>query len=359
MKGRIQLEKSDFSERQRSICELDALKACSFLFDSGVHAVRLENPHGHIVILPYQGQQVWDVVFHGRRLTMKSFFPRPVPSSNLLESYGAFLYHCGALRMGNPGPEDAHPLHGELPAATYADAWIVAGEDKGGSYLGVSGAYTYARAFGDTYRATPEVRLYENSTVLDVSMTIENLSHYPMDLMYMCHINFLPASNGEIIQATGWDTKSMVIRSSIPAHVKPTPQFLAFMDALQNDPGVTRILRPQDEYNPEIVFYIRNLRCDPQGLTHILQKHEDGSSDYVGWNVKELDHTVRWILMHEDHRVMGMALPSTCDPEGYTAEKKKGNVRTIPGMGRVAFSVRTGALDAAQTRQMESRIQAL
>ena len=28
------------------------------------------------------------------------------------------------------------------------------GEDEGGAYLGVSGAYLYAKAFGDTYRAT-------------------------------------------------------------------------------------------------------------------------------------------------------------------------------------------------------------
>jgi hypothetical protein len=359
MTGRIQLERNSFSERQRNVCELNKLTASSFLFDSGVHAVRLENAHGHIVVLPYQGQQVWDVVFGGRRLTMSNFFPQPIASTHLLDSYGMFLYHCGALRVGNPGPQDSHPLHGELPAAPYSDAWIVMGEDEGGAYLGVSGTYHYAKAFGDTYRATPEVRLYESRTVLDISMTIENLSHYPMDLMYMCHVNFLPARNGEIVQATGWDTKDMVIRSSIPPHVKPTPQFLAFMDSLQKDPGVTRIMRPEDQYNPEIVFYVRHLRSDAHGMTHMLQKHANGSSDYVSWNVKELDHTVRWILIHDDQKVMGMALPSTCDPEGYTAEKKKGNVRTIPGMGRVRFAVRAGSLDVAETRQMEATIRAL
>ena len=58
--------------------------------------------------------------------------------------------------------------------------------------------------------------MYEDRTVLDISMTIENLSHYPMDLMYMCHVNFLPARGGEIVQATGWDTKDMVIRRASP-----------------------------------------------------------------------------------------------------------------------------------------------
>jgi hypothetical protein len=54
-----------------------------------------------------------------------------------------------------------------------------------------------------------------------------------------------------------------------------------------------------------------------------------------------------------------MALPATCDPEGYTAEKKKGNVRAIPALGTVSFSVRTGYMDAAETKKMETTIRGL
>ena len=56
---------------------------------------------------------------------------------------------------------------------------------------------------------------------------------------------------------------------------------------------------------------------------------------------------------------MGMALPSTCDPEGYTAEKKKGNVRTLPPQSTVTFKVRTGYLDGAHTKEMERKILSL
>lgn len=359
MTGQFHLQKNQFSEKERPLCELGKLKASAFLFDSGVHAVRVASSRGHIIVLPYQGQQIWDAVFEGRRLTMASYFPQPVSSTHLLDSYGAFLYHCGALRMGNPGPEDNHPLHGELPAAPYTEAWLTAGEDAGGTYLGVSGLFSYTKAFGDKYTAIPTVKLYENRTVLDVGMTIENHAHFPMDLMYMCHVNFLPAENGEIVQAAGWDAHDMVLRSSIPSHVKPTPEFLAFMESLKKNPGVTRVLRPEDQYNPEIVFYLRNLKADARGMTHMLQKHPDGTSDYVGYNVKELDHTVRWILKHDDQKVNGMALPSTCDPEGYTAEKKKGNVRTIPALGTASFSVATGYLNKAETREMEVTIRGL
>ncbi len=359
MTGRVHMEKCFFGEKERPLVELGKLKATCFLFSTGVQALRIENPQGHIVVLPYQGQQIWDAVFHGRRLTMANFFSAPVTSGNLLDSYGAFLYHCGALRTGTPGPEDTHPLHGELPAAAYNEAWLLEGQDDTGTYLGVSGSFLYTKAFGDKYRAVPMVKLYEDRTVLEVGMTIENLAHRPMDLMYMCHVNFLPADNGEIVQAAGWDTTDMVLRSSIPSHVKPTPQYLAFLDSLKKNPGVTRILRPEDQYDPEVVFYIRNLRADARGMTHMLQKHPDGSSDYISWNVKELDHTVRWILKHEDQRVAGMALPATCDPEGYTAEKKKGNVRSLAGQSAVSFSVRTGYLDADDTKRMESTIRSL
>jgi hypothetical protein len=122
-----------------------------------------------------------------------------------------------------------------LPGAPYQEAGLVFGEDEAGPYLGVTGAYTYTRAFGDRYRAVPRVTLHRDSAVLDASMTIENLAH-------------------------------------------------------------------------------------------------------------------------DDQKVMGMALPSTCDPEGYTAEKKKGNVRTVPGLGRADFAVKAGCLYKTDTKKMESKI---
>jgi len=359
MTARIPLERSLFAKKEKLVCELGKLQVVAFVYSTGVQAVKIENTHGHIVVLPFQGQQIWDVVFHGRRLTMTSFFSEPMPSSNLFDSYGAFLYHCGALRMGTPGPEDNHPVHGELPGARYHEAWLAVGEDNEGPYVEVSGAFNYIKAFGDKYRAVPAVRLSETGTLLDVRMTIQNLAHRSMDLMYMCHVNFLPAENGEIVQATGWDVKDMTVRSVIPAHVKPSPHYLSLLETLKKNPGVTRVFRPEDRYDPEIVFYIHNLRSDAQGMTHMLQKHSDGSSDYIGWNVKDLNHTVRWILIHEDQKVAGISLPSTCDPEGYTAEKRKGNVRSLPGELSATFGVRTGYLDAAETRRWESIIRSL
>jgi hypothetical protein len=128
---------------------------------------------------------------------------------------------------------------------------------------------------------------------------------------------------------------------------------------LKKNPEVTRVLRPEDEYNPEVVFYVENLRHDAKGMTHMIQKHVDGTSDYVSYDVRQLNHTVRWMLKHRDQQVIGMALPSTCEPEGYTAEKKKGNVRSLPGQEKVTFSVKTGFLDGGETTSMEKTIRSL
>jgi hypothetical protein len=359
MTGRLSLDRIVFDGKERVIFESGKMRAVAFAFDGGVAAVRLENARGHVVMLPWQGQQVWDVVFDGRRLTMQSIFPQPVASRSIFDCYGSFLYHCGALRVGNPGPQDNHPMHGELPAAPYRAAWVDFGEDAEGPWIGVSGEYRYARAFGDVYLAVPQVKVHEGGTLLDVTMKVENLAHAPMDLMYMCHVNFLPAANGEIVQAAGWDPKDMAVRLSIPPHVHPTPKFRAFLESLAKDPGATRVLRPEDEYNPEVVFYIRNMKRDARGMTHVMQRHTDGTADYVGWDPSVMDHVVRWIVVHADQKVLGMALPATCDPEGYTAEKQKGNVRTLGPLGTATFSVRTGALDAAAARAMEASIRAL
>ena len=50
------------------------------------------------------------------------------------------------------------------------------------------------------------------------------------------------------------------------------------------------------------------------------------------WKPEEFGHLVRWILNGEDASVAAFALPSTCEPEGYTAEQAKGNLRSVaPG----------------------------
>ena len=49
-------------------------------------------------------------------------------------------------------------------------------------------------------------------------------------------------------------------------------------------------------------------------------------------------------------------LPSTAEPEGYTAEKAKGNIKVVPPGGVWACQMWMGYLDPAAAGEMEKRI---
>ena len=109
----IHLRPEFFLENENLIVESGQLCATCFRFDSGVCGLRLTSDVGELVLLPYQGQQVWSATFNGRCLTMQSMFDQPYPTRVFLDTFGGFLQHCGITGVGGPGPDDTHPLHGE------------------------------------------------------------------------------------------------------------------------------------------------------------------------------------------------------------------------------------------------------
>ena len=109
----IYLCENIFQDRERLLVQAGQMKASVFRFESGVAGLRLSNEVGELILLPFQGQQIWSAKFYGRELTMTSMFSEPRPTRNFLETYGAFLLHCGASAMGGPSAQDNHPLHGE------------------------------------------------------------------------------------------------------------------------------------------------------------------------------------------------------------------------------------------------------
>ena len=119
LNANINLDAVTFARHEEILVRHGALKVVAYRYASGVKALRVENGVGTVVLLPYQGQQIWDAVFHGRRLTMRSMFDEPVDTTDYLGNYGGFLLHCGATGMGNVGPGDSHALHGELPSARF------------------------------------------------------------------------------------------------------------------------------------------------------------------------------------------------------------------------------------------------
>ncbi len=128
----INLQPDFFGPKERVLIEHEGLSVSLFRFDSGVEAVRVRNSRGEMTVLPFHGQQVWDARFDGRILTMKSMFTQPLPTRDYMSNYSAFVIHCGATAMGNPGTDDTHPLHGELPNAPYGSAFVAVGSTRKG-----------------------------------------------------------------------------------------------------------------------------------------------------------------------------------------------------------------------------------
>lgn len=346
---RIHLDRRSFGDTERLAVEHEGLTASLFRYPTGVEAVRLANARGALVVLPYLGQMIWSAAFDGVDLTMRSMFKAPRPVRTIAETYGCFAFHSGLLRNGVPGPTDTHPAHGEMPCAPMDSAGIELGTDARGPWMRLFGAYEYAMGFGAHYMARPSVTLHATDARFDMAMEVTNLSAGDaMDLMYMAHVNYAFVEGGEILQQAPYDATHTAVRRAVPAHVAPNPTYLARIEALATDPSGSRVVRQADGFDPEQVFYLTGLAADAQGATTMLLRRPEGDAFLARYRPAEFPKTVRWILAGHDQSVCAFALPATCEPEGYTAEKAKGNVIRLPAGATARYSVELGHLDAAE-----------
>lgn len=356
---KIKLNEAAFTDKEVLFADAGELKAYIFKYESGVCAVKIKNEKGFITVLPFDGQMIWDAEFCGRSLKMQTSYKMPRHCEVFRDTYGCYVMHCGALAMGCPSPEDDHGHHGELPYVGYERAFLISGEDEKGRYMGVTGEYEYNRAFGSHYMARPVAKVYEGSTLIDVGIDIENMAAHSMNLMYMCHVNNAPEVGAKIYQTLPWTPENMVVRVSIPQYNEPDPAFMELLDRVQKDVTVTRVIGEKDVYDPEIVLFLRGVKGDENGKAHFLYVHKDGSADYTTYDAEVLNRGVRWMVNHEDWKSMGMVLPATAEPEGFIAEKAKGNVRTLPGKETFSTRVTVGYLVPDEAEQVREKIETI
>ncbi len=352
---KVTLRPHFFTDGEHTLVERGALTATTFRFSTGVCAVRLSNGAGSLVLLPFQGQQIWSAEFGGRKLAMKSMFSEPNPTRAYLETYGGFLLHCGATAMGVPGEGDTHPLHGELPNAPYQHAYVVVGADESGSYIGLGGEYRHTVAFSTNYAARPLAKLYAGASRCTVTLTVENLKKTSMELMYMAHVNFRPVDNGRLVYSAPCTPEHVRVRKSIPSHVKPGPGYREFLEELTEYPERHNVLKPELTFDPEVAFAV-DYMADAEGWAHSMQVHPDGSADYIRHRLSQLDSGVRWICRTPDQDALGIILPATAEAEGYSAEKAKGNIKELQAGDCYTVEIEVGVLDVAEAQAMETHI---
>lgn len=351
----IHLHPSAFGLTEQMLVESGELAASIFQWPTGVCGIRLSNGQGNLVMLPFQGQQIWSAEFGGRDITMKSMFDMPRATREYLQNYGGFLLHCGFMAMGVPMPEDDHPVHGELPNAPYRSAYVQLGNDEHGDYIGLGGQYNHTVAFSTNYLAEPFVKLYANTSRFRIIFKATNLKQTPMDYMYMAHVNWRPVDHGRLVYSAVAASGDVKLRESIPGHVKPTPEYLAFMESLRADPSQHEVLDPTLSFDPEIVFNI-DYGTDDSGWAHTMQVHPDGTADYIAHRPNQLNVGVRWICRTPDQDALGMVLPATAGPEGYSTEKAKGLVRELLGGESYTCEMALGLLSADEARTIEAKV---
>ena len=288
---------------------MDGIIASTFRYPGGVAALRLRAPRAEVIVLPFMGQQIWRASFDGHDATMLSMFDEPVATDRFLETYGAFFIHCGITGVGAPGPDDSHPLHGELPLAPYDDVWLEA--DPGAGRITVSGRYRHRVAFSTNYTATASVTLTVDEAAADIGMAVENRRDADMDLLYLGHANFRPVDGSELVYSAHYTPRDVAVRRSVPSHITPPPGYLKGIERLAADPALHHAIGADDlTCDPELVFNLV-MQPDASGRAHALQRHPGGSADVISYDVASLPMAIRWLCRTGDQQGLGLALPST------------------------------------------------
>jgi len=345
------LFKEIFKDNERILMNWGSFEVSTFCYKSGIQALRVKNSKGEIVILPFQGMQIWEAKFFGRSIKMNAMLKEPVQSLDYLTSFGAFFVHCGFTRMGVPGKKDSHILHGELHHAPMDSASLSVGEDERGKYIAVSGNYRYTIAFSYDCTETPAVKLYEDESKVVVSLNVQNHKNTPMEYMYMAHSNFCYIPNSKFIYSAIATKENVHVRTSIPDHMSASTENIEFANVLGENPEKHHVLEDGLPYDPEIVMDIDYL-VDGDGFAHSMLVHPNNNAWYLKHRTDQFDHCIRWLCNTPDQQSIGLALPATAGVEGYYTENAKGNIKILAANSNAYFEVEAGMLLPDETKEI-------
>jgi hypothetical protein len=202
------------------------------------------------------------------------------------------------------------------------------------------------------------VTLGARTSRIRAKLSIRNLKHSPMELMYLAHVNFRPVDHAVLIDTVPDDARHMRVRATLPGGRIPSEQHARIIRDMLGNPALHRTIDPDRPLDPELVLAM-DCRADADGWAHSMQLHPDGGADFISHRPDQLSHGVRWFSRNIDQEALGLMLPSTAEADGYTAEKAKGNVRTLPPNGTFECSLEFGALDPAEAAALRQKIEAL
>lgn len=348
---KVKLQKNFFSHFKNDFINYGNFKIKIFRYSSGVEALEIENSKCSFVFTPFKGQQIWHFKVEGKEISMKTTIKEPKNTMMYLENYGGFLYHCGIISFG--AEDILHPRHGEIPNAVYDSAYICCDEDEKGKYIRLGGELNHDTAFVRKYKFCPEIMLYEDSSVFKINVRIENLRAYPMEYMYLCHINFCPIDGAKIICSAKQDLEHIHI-----CHTDGSDKLVNYMNLLKKDITYMNDVGAENQcYDPEMCFVVK-YEADIGGRGYTLQYNNEGAC-YVSHPVGILNSGIRWISRTENEDAMGMVLPATTEYMGFENAKRNGGFKILEANQTLEFYIEAGYLCKVDADKVKEKIAAI
>lgn len=354
---KVHFNKFFFRDRPFELLREGKLSAVTFRYETDVAGLKISNGHLNMVILPYMGQQIWFLEYEGKALTQKSIFDMPQNTTRFGDNYGGFLLHCGLTNINCAEEGENYPLHGELPFADYQSTYTGIGEDSKGKYLAVGGTYVYRNSQEYFWAYSPELRLYEGTSVAEMHIDIHNRRHSKLDYMFMCHMNWRAVERAHIVYSVKKDRE----------HIKPDPiipegnsayamKMRNFAAKLMEDPTIMDVLDSENQCcDPELCINM-TYEADEMGWGHALQVMPEGDACYVGFRTKELPYALRWLCRTADEDGIGIALPTTGTNRSTRYQKEHGLYNTLDAGAHETIRFDFGYLNKEETLKMSEHI---
>jgi monosaccharide-transporting ATPase len=143
----------------------------------------------------------------------------------------------------------------------------------------------------------------------------------------------------------------------MPGHVTPTDAWRALLADVAAHPARLERLDEPALYDPEFVFYLKGVPAGADGRVRYALLRREDDAFAIRWNPLTMPHTIRWVLVNSDQGVAAFAMPATCEPEGYSAEKRKGHVQTLAGGESARFETEIAYIPREQAAAVVAEIE--
>ena len=357
---RVNFKPSFFGDRPIELIRDGDFSATAFRYETGVCGLRIQNQHCNMVVLPYMGQQIWFAEFHGKNLTQRSIFDQPLSTTKFGDNYGGLLLHCGLTNINCAEEGENYPLHGELPFADYQETYTGIGRDQKGKYLVVGGTFVYRNSQEYHYAYSPEIRLYDDASVVEMHIDIHNKRKSNLDYMFLCHINWLAIDCSRIVYSAKKDKEHIQadpieMNGDSPLEVS----YREYGKKLLEDPTLADVLDSKAQcFDPELCINIQ-YESDENHWAHAMQVMPDGDACYVGFRTTELPYALRWLCRTGDEDGIGIALPTTGTNRSTAYQKTHGLYNTLAPDAHESIRFNFGYLDKKETKEMERHIESI